>query len=189
MQFQNQKLNLYQKLIEDYPNLFSECKYIECDDGWYKLLNVTSLTLENYIKSLPEKERTEIFATQVKQKFGGLRFYMSCHDPYIQGIIDVAEALSYNICEVCGDFGVTGRTGKSYWISTLCDKCRNCDVEKLEDLLDDDLPNDFEYSEDAKFMQDVADEADQRLNKIAESKPRLKIKLSKLIEIAKRIKR
>ena len=65
--------------------------------------------------------------SQVKEKFGGLRFYYgwSHEQPYdetareeFQQHVTVAENLSYKTCEVCGAPGVTRPHG---WITTLCD--------------------------------------------------------------------
>ena len=62
-------------------------------------------------------------ATQVKQKFGGLRFYTDVNDDFINGLISMAESISYKICEHCGASGVV-RTN-SRLISTLCNPCDN----------------------------------------------------------------
>lgn len=61
------------------------------------------------------KEAPEVL--QVKEKFGGLRFYVSGATPEIQAAIDFAESLSHTICEECGNKGfIVGRS----WIRTLC---------------------------------------------------------------------
>jgi len=57
--------------------------------------------------------------TQVKEKFGGLRFYTNCRDEAILQRIDVAIQESFHACEICGEPG-TLREGR--WIKTLCDE-------------------------------------------------------------------
>ncbi len=64
----------------------------------------------------------EVF--QVKEKFGGLRFYI---DPLIDTVadqiyeaIDEAEKKSIQTCEICGSPGKQGGHG---WIQTLCEPC------------------------------------------------------------------
>lgn len=57
---------------------------------------------------------------QVKEKFGGLRFYIGSGDSKIWDRIQEAENESYRTCEDCGDLGKPRRGG---WIKTLCDKC------------------------------------------------------------------
>jgi len=69
-----------------------------------------------------------ITASQVKEKFGGLRFYTNGYTDVIQGMISMAESMSYRTCEVCGS---PGRSNSYGWISTLCDTHR---LERGEDL-------------------------------------------------------
>ena len=62
----------------------------------------------------------QVIATQVKEKFGGLRFYeRGCNEDY--QAISFAESLSYHICEKCGSMKDVGRTNG--WIYTRCKKC------------------------------------------------------------------
>ena len=58
---------------------------------------------------------------QIKEKYGGLRMYFSGGDDYINGLVSMAEAMSYKICEVCGN---KGECNKSGWFTTLCEGCR-----------------------------------------------------------------
>jgi len=60
-------------------------------------------------------------ATQVKEKFAGLRFYMTWETDEIDKIIGEYEEKSYTICETCGQPGKVRRD--KAWIVTLCDKC------------------------------------------------------------------
>ena len=58
------------------------CWGIECGEGWYKPLNTLCQQLEQLNKTYHRKYRIRIQADQVKEKFGGLRFYHSVHvDP------------------------------------------------------------------------------------------------------------
>lgn len=58
---------------------------------------------------------------QIKEKFGGLRFYINGGDDYINNIISFTENLSYYTCEKCGTQKNVGRTNG--WIYTLCEDC------------------------------------------------------------------
>lgn len=66
---------------------------------------------------------------QIKEKFGGLRFYYELPEPYsevnekIDAMIAAAEDESYHICEYCGKPGEM--RGDHYWWKTLCDDCEN----------------------------------------------------------------
>jgi hypothetical protein len=56
---------------------------------------------------------------QVKEKFGGLRFYINTGSDAIHDRISQAENESYKTCEQCGKPGVPRGGG---WIKTLCDE-------------------------------------------------------------------
>lgn len=61
-------------------------------------------------------------AAQVKEKFGGLRFYMTSTNDEISSLVAEAEALSQKTCEFCGEEGSLRKSG---WWHTLCDACNS----------------------------------------------------------------
>jgi len=77
--------------------------------GWSGLI-------KKIYKALPE----DAFISQVKEKFGGLRFYVDNVTMDVYDLIDECEAESYKICEKCGE---PGKPRDGGWILTLCDKC------------------------------------------------------------------
>ena len=62
---------------------------------------------------------------QVKEKFGGLRFYIGCGTDAIFDRINQSENESYVTCEDCGAPGKTKTRPGGYWLATLCETCRN----------------------------------------------------------------
>lgn len=56
---------------------------------------------------------------QIKEKFGGLRFYYQGGDERIDGMVTMAEVWAHRSCETCGNVGEQRNGG---WIRTLCDK-------------------------------------------------------------------
>ncbi len=60
---------------------------------------------------------------QVKEKFGGLRFYIGFGNDAIFDRISKAEDDSFKICEVCGKKALKPRAWSGWWIQTLCRKC------------------------------------------------------------------
>jgi hypothetical protein len=57
---------------------------------------------------------------QVKEKFGGLRFYVNCrNDAAIRQRIGTAAQESFRTCEICGQ---PGELREDSWIKTLCGK-------------------------------------------------------------------
>jgi hypothetical protein len=63
----------------------------------------------------------QVRAVQVKEKFGGLRFYIHAGNDQVYGMIEMAEMMSYVTCEVCGSHGTMHTRGS--WLKTLCPKC------------------------------------------------------------------
>ncbi len=57
--------------------------------------------------------------TQVKEKFGGLRFYINGAPDEVHNLISEAETASQEICEECGNPGKLQTTG---WWQTLCEE-------------------------------------------------------------------
>lgn len=55
---------------------------------------------------------------QIKEKFGGLRFYFEGGDAFCHGLETMAEVWAGRTCEVCGEKGKQRPGG---WIRTLCD--------------------------------------------------------------------
>jgi hypothetical protein len=64
---------------------------------------------------------------QVKEKFGGLRYYAQSQvDPEFEGLfhttISEYEERSFSTCELCGQPGTLDQSG--HWLKTLCDRHR-----------------------------------------------------------------
>lgn len=129
----------YENLINKYPKIFKKLPYLECGPGWETLLNCLCDDIENHMKHIEyritnpdssgniyykdsincQEQLDAIYAVQVKEKFGGLRFYMNGTDDYISGAIAMAESISNHICQVCGAPGKNKPVGS--WYTTLCD--------------------------------------------------------------------
>jgi len=121
------------KLVEAFPLLYGDrrapiqstamCWGFSCNDGWFDIIWDLSSKLEPLIqKFIDENPTAEVHprASQVKEKFGGLRFYMTHASDEIRELIGEAEALSYKTCENCGNPGKERAGG---WVFTRCDDC------------------------------------------------------------------
>jgi len=62
-----------------------------------------------------------VVASQVKEKFGTLSFYVKSATPEQHAQITFAESLSAHICESCGTTEKMGRT--TGWIRNICEDC------------------------------------------------------------------
>ena len=120
------------------------CWGLECGEGWRDLIDnlCSRLQFDTDRNDYPQVE-----ATQVKEKFGGLRFYYTSIPTkkslekekkwsgsqerafgVQEGVISVFEQLSEQTCEKCGKMdGVTQTSG---WIVTLCPECMKERSEK-----------------------------------------------------------
>ena len=78
--------------------------FIECGTGWGELLDKLCADIERELNKDAELKK-EFKIAQIKEKFGGLRFYTYSVTDEIDKIIDEAEKKSFTICEVCGDKG------------------------------------------------------------------------------------
>ena len=72
------------------------------------------------IDNIYDNLREETYVMQVKEKFGGLRFYVGGATPEEFDVIDKAEEDSYIICEECGKPGILRED--LGWMLTLCDE-------------------------------------------------------------------
>jgi len=114
---------LEEQLFKKYPKLLkkSTLNYgCENDSGWYWLINNLCNCIQRYIDQNSRVKQIEV--TQIKEKFGGLRFYTNHSETLIEGMIWFAEALSYTICEKCGNNDA--KPNSEGWIKTLCGVCR-----------------------------------------------------------------
>lgn len=109
----------WDKLVEEYPELFEGPFYFECNLGWYGIISSLLRTISHFKERYPESFGADFAVVQVKEKFGGLRFYTvgACPKECL-GAIQLAELLSVQICEVCGS---PGEKRSGAWVSTLCD--------------------------------------------------------------------
>ncbi len=109
-----------EKLQNDFPKLFSELPYCASfiDKGWYQIVYDLCSKIEELLES-PE----DAGVAQIKEKFGGLRFYYSCDREEIfnkvKKLVRDAERQSLKTCEVCGEPGEMRKDG---WLKTKCDE-------------------------------------------------------------------
>lgn len=139
------KSELQNTLYEKYPQFFVNkdktpmqspmCFGIETGEGWYEILSSLCWMIKQHEDSIiwqtEWKQKTEpeyqsdyfpVKFDQIKEKYGGLRVYFSGGDQYVEGLVSMAEAMSYHICDVCGNKGEANKDG---WISVRCEAHRN----------------------------------------------------------------
>jgi hypothetical protein len=103
-----------------------------CGDGWYNIIDVVS--------ELLTKNNPKAVASQVKEKFGGLRYYYSGFTEYSSGVVGMAEHISMQTCDRCG---APGKKRPGGWVTTMCLKC----------ALENNVINENEEEEDGDVKQ------------------------------------
>ncbi|MGB8478936.1 MAG: hypothetical protein WCE63_08855, partial [Acidobacteriaceae bacterium] len=78
--------------------------------------------LEPLVAEYESETGHQFKVVQVKEKFGGLRFYVEDANEVIRQRIELAEMESFDTCEVCGK---PGRRRSGGWIQTQCDEHAN----------------------------------------------------------------
>ena len=85
---------------------------------WRDGETVTQETVDELKAKLDEEAAKVPVASQVKEKFGGLRFYVQAATDKAYNYITFAESMSYRTCEECG---APGKTYTDGWHATLCE--------------------------------------------------------------------
>jgi hypothetical protein len=153
--------DLEKRLFEDFPDLYCRHFepgqwhpfHVACPNGWEPLLRRLSERITQIVQSLPLEPSTPVEKSsisevkagqyagltarsfcvdQVKEKFGGLRFYMNHSTEEIRRAIHEAEKESLMTCETCGRMGkLRGRS----WYFVACDEHNSEEEEAIEFLV------------------------------------------------------
>lgn len=125
--------SLEKELVNKYPSLFGYYNEefdgpapqislfgFECGDGWYDII-------DSLCETITEQD-IDLKVVQVKEKFGGLRFYygeVEVEDErkgdLLHGAVRMACNMSFRVCESCGSPGEHRDDGG--WYKTRCDDC------------------------------------------------------------------
>lgn len=109
------------RMEKSYPKMF-EGKYggFAVGKGWYPILERLCRNIQQHIewKNRESEVVPQVVVEQIKEKFGGLRFYYRGGDAEVSGMVRMAEAWADVACEECG--GIGKRRGGG-WVRTLCD--------------------------------------------------------------------
>ena len=110
------------KMETAYPKMFAD-RYggFAVGAGWWPILEALCANIQSHIDWRNRESETvpQVVVEQIKEKFGGLRFYYQGGDEQVHGMVRMAEAWADVACEECGAFGKRRSGG---WIRTLCDQ-------------------------------------------------------------------
>ena len=182
--------DIYDKEIEPINDLM--VFGMQCDNGWYDLLDDLFSKIQVYLNKHLELKRS-FKVDEVKEKYGTLRVYYSGGDTYIDDLISKAENKSETICEVCGAKGKLCTTaydieflnGSFYkvpsddrgWFKVLCksdaeklgymyDKKKISDSEAYKILMKEKAENDETLSNRYQYSESYIEEVKRENEKI-----------------------
>ena len=110
--------DLERSLLSKYPKLLERIDRIDCDNGWYDLIDCLCCCVSDRSEML----ELDVRVVQIKEKYGGLRFIAENCDDHTHGMISFSEVMSYRICERCS-FKAKPSMKRSDNIKTYCIRC------------------------------------------------------------------
>jgi hypothetical protein len=124
-----------ERIVAEFPELFPQQHWSGIPEGWYNLVRELCLATRN----LNENRSEKIAVYQIKDKFGGLRFYTSSCPDELHDLISEAERRSYAICPQCGHED----TSVPEYHSIICKKCsynNPSEINKAQSITPDAKP-------------------------------------------------
>lgn len=128
------------RMEETYPKMFGHGRYggFAVGPGWWPIIEELCRQIQSHVDWKQEQKEKynrgegceQVVVAQIKEKFGGLRFYYDGGDEHVSGMVRMAEAWAANSCETCGKPGERRSGG---WIRTLCDEHEAEYQEKLKE--------------------------------------------------------
>lgn len=111
--------NVIQKYYDPYdqPNFPLEIYQRMVGEGWSHLVEILWRVCQRY----------NISILQVKEKYGGLRFYVGGAPLFFHNLVSIIEDESFRVCEYCGEEGKESVVWG--WIQTTCEDCHKKRLE------------------------------------------------------------
>ena len=140
---QERKLNLKEKIIDmkteeelykKYSKIFPLMSdpYYSISSGipsaWLETVDWMCEAIQNHVdghvtwRNGEKIKCPQVVCEQIKEKFGGLRFYYHGGDDQVAGMVYMAETILWNTCEYCGSHEEIETT--KGWITRVCKKCK-----------------------------------------------------------------
>lgn len=116
------------RMEERFPKMLSgQYSGFAVGPGWWPILESLFNQIQHYVDWRQEQKEKygrgdgcpDVIVEQIKEKFGGLRFYYQGGDATIDGMVRMAESWAGASCEKCG---APGERRSGGWIRTLCDE-------------------------------------------------------------------
>lgn len=95
---------------------------VRVGDGWDNIVDSALTTIATYCMTKPA---LNCKVNTIKEKFGALRIYHNANDSYINGVVNMANAISEKTCELCGNPGELYKDGCA---RVRCDLCKEAEL-------------------------------------------------------------
>jgi hypothetical protein len=123
MSTEHERYEAFEKRMhEKFPTMFAN-PYggFAVGEGWWPIVEALCTNIQHHIdwKNKNAVNVAPVTVDQIKEKFGGLRFYYEGGDDVVDGMVRMAEVWAELSCEECGKPG--NRNSNGGWIKTLCD--------------------------------------------------------------------
>jgi len=106
----------YYRISSDIPSIWVPIIDILCKSIQSRIDNVTIYDVEDKHHHPPQLE-----CEQIKEKYGELRFDARGGDDQMEGMIEMAVDMCWDICTECGTHENLGTT--QVWVERLCKTC------------------------------------------------------------------
>ena len=125
----NEEFDPIDKLIQEFPAVFQNMDtevFYSIPSGWYNILynlceELTPILNEERSKITEDPEQPLFYVHQIKEKFGGLRYYYTTSKPEVADEMHKVnrkyEQVAWQTCEMTGNPGVLMK--KDMWYKTL----------------------------------------------------------------------
>lgn len=116
------------RLETEFPDMFAHAYGgVAVGEGWWPIIYSLCKNIQTHVDWMNRQKNefnrgegcVQVTIDQIKEKFGGLRFYYSGGDSMVDGMVTIAESWAAHTCEECG---ARGHIRSGGWIRTLCDK-------------------------------------------------------------------
>ena len=110
-------------LLKEFPSIYHSNPEITTPSGWDEIVYELSEKIRTYCDNM----KVVIHVSQVKEKFGGLRFYYRPHDKNIDKFIAESAKKTFETCQICGEHDSLSNNygGLSVLCATHKEKMRN----------------------------------------------------------------
>jgi hypothetical protein len=113
---------LKDSLMRDYESIFTKNIQIDCDDGWYYLIKEFLISLKKDVDNkiaIGRRKKNREKIRLIKEKLGYLAIYCKNGTYSTYAKIEMTEAMSVHVCEICGNMGER-KINHAGSIKTLC---------------------------------------------------------------------